>query len=208
MLAGCVRGFLASCVLALVAGLIAPLAGCSTLPDRVSYRLEDLQGAHVVGFPADIRIWGDADVRTVQQALRARLAEERRGTAPTGSPMPPASMLALSGGGEDGAFGAGLLVGWTEHGNRPTFDIVTGVSTGSLIAPLAFVGSSQDQKLREAFTTIDKKNILLIQGIFTILTGESVATTAPLREMVAHFVTLNCCKPLPKRIMPAGGCTW
>lgn len=67
-------------------------------------------------------------------------------------PMPKASFLALSGGGDDGAFGAGLLNGWTHAGNRPEFKLVTGISTGALLAPFAFIGSSQDQTLARVYT--------------------------------------------------------
>ena len=62
--------------------------------------------------------------------------------------------LALSGGGGDGAFGAGLLCGWSEAGTRPTFKLVTGISTGALIPPFAFLGPAYDQRLKEAYTTI------------------------------------------------------
>lgn len=57
------------------------------------------------------------------------------------------TVLALSGGGEDGAFGAGVLHGWSERGDRPDFDVVTGVSTGALMAPFAFLGSGEDAEL-------------------------------------------------------------
>ena len=62
------------------------------------------------------------------------------------------TMLALSGGQEDGAFGAGLLVGWSEHGSRPQFKIVTGTSTGALAAPFAFLGSEYDWALKKIYT--------------------------------------------------------
>ena len=59
------------------------------------------------------------------------------------------TFLAISGGGDDGAFGAGLLVGWSDRGDRPEFDVVTGVSTGSLSAPFAFLGSKYDPQLKD-----------------------------------------------------------
>ncbi len=173
----------------LAGALMGLLAGCSTLPDRAPYTADELNGARVVGFSGDIRIWADDTSDVVQQQVRARLQQEQKAGHFAGGKMPPSYMLALSGGGEDGAFGAGLLVGWSRHGNRPQFDVVTGVSTGSLIAPLAFLGSSWDRQLQEAYTTIDKKKVLVLQGLLSILTGEAIATTAPLREMVGHFVT-------------------
>ena len=62
-------------------------------------------------------------------------------------------LLAISGGGSNGAFGAGFLCGWTESGTRPDFKVVTAVSTGSLQAPLAFLGPDYDHILRAIFTT-------------------------------------------------------
>ena len=69
-------------------------------------------------------------------------------------PPPPAVFLAVSGGGDNGAFGAGLLNGWTAAGNRPEFKLVTGVSTGALIAPFAFLGPAYDDKLKKFYTTV------------------------------------------------------
>ena len=104
------------------------------------------------------------------------------------------SFLALSGGGAKGAFGAGFLNGWTDSGARPKFKIVTGISTGALIAPLAFLGSEYDYKLRENYTTIRTKDILNVQGllgfgILSVLFGESYASTEPLQNMIADMIT-------------------
>jgi predicted patatin/cPLA2 family phospholipase len=104
------------------------------------------------------------------------------------------SFLALSGGGAKGAFGAGFLNGWTESGTRPNFKIVTGISTGALIAPLAFLGPEYDDELRQSYTTIRTKDILNVQGIFgfgilPILTGESYASTKPLQDMISDLLT-------------------
>jgi predicted patatin/cPLA2 family phospholipase len=104
------------------------------------------------------------------------------------------SFLALSGGGAKGAFGAGYLNGWTDSGTRPEFKIVTGISTGALIAPLAFLGSEYDDELAESYTTIKTKDILNVQGllgfgILPVLFGESYASTKPLQDMIADILT-------------------
>ena len=104
------------------------------------------------------------------------------------------SFLALSGGGAKGAFGAGFLNGWTDSGARPRFKIVTGISTGALIAPLAFLGSEYDDKLMESYTTIKTKDIFNVQGllgfgVLPILMGESYASTKPLQDMISDLVT-------------------
>jgi len=103
------------------------------------------------------------------------------------------SFLALSGGGAKGAFGAGFLNGWTDSGTRPNFKIVTGISTGALMAPLAFLGPEYDDKLRENYTTIRTKDILNVQGllgfgVLPILLGESYASTKPLQDMISALI--------------------
>jgi len=104
------------------------------------------------------------------------------------------SFLALSGGGAKGAFGAGFLNGWTDSGTRPNFKIVTGISTGALMAPLAFLGPKYDDKLRESYTTIRTKDILNVQGllgfgVLPVLLGESYASTKPLQKMIADLIS-------------------
>jgi hypothetical protein len=64
----------------------------------------------------------------------------------------PVDILAVSGGAAGGAFGAGLLAGLSRTGRRPCFELVTGVSTGALIAPFAFLGPAWDGRLVEAYT--------------------------------------------------------
>ena len=97
------------------------------------------------------------------EAEFAAAADRRRqalGLAPD-APLPEMQLLAVSGGGENGAFGAGLLCGWSEHGTRPVFELVTGVSTGALIAPFAFLGSSYDPQLRAVYTELTPDRVLL-----------------------------------------------
>ena len=97
--------------------------------------------------------------------------------------------LALSGGGSNGAFGAGFLNGWTVAGNRPVFKVVTGVSTGALIAPFAFLGSQYDAALHEFYTTTSTRDIFAVGSIiFSLLRGDSLADTAPLAALIAQHV--------------------
>jgi predicted acylesterase/phospholipase RssA len=92
--------------------------------------------------------------------------------------------LVLSGGGENGAYGAGLLNGWTQAGSRPRFGVVTGISTGALIAPLAFAGSKFDGALRQAYTEITAADVFEFGG-----TGQSLVDTWPVKKLVERFVT-------------------
>jgi len=97
--------------------------------------------------------------------------------------------LALSGGGANGAFGAGFLNGWTKTGERPIFKIVTGASTGALMAPFAFLGPSYDDALREFYTTTTTRNIFRPLSLLPqLLGGESLADSGPLRALIDRHV--------------------
>ena len=98
------------------------------------------------------------------------------------------NILALSGGGAGGAFGAGAVAGLTRSGARPTFDVVTGVSAGALIAPYAFLGSAWDAQLLEAFTGIAGDNLLQSRGVGVIF-GSSVYSGKPLRQLIDAYVS-------------------
>jgi hypothetical protein len=144
--------------------------------------------ADVPGY-SQIRFWGDDGAGLTQEAVEMRLAQLN--TAAKANPAISSTnlhFLTVSGGGSNGAFGAGLLVGWSTAGKRPSFDVVTGISTGSLIAPLAFVGTEYDGKLREAFTATTGKDIYRKKGILRALTSESAADNTPLRNLVAKYV--------------------
>jgi predicted acylesterase/phospholipase RssA len=109
------------------------------------------------------------------------------GSGHTGS-LPAFRILAISGGGDDGAFGAGLLVGWSEAGMRPPFNIVTGVSTGALIAPFAFLGSAYDPKLKAVYTTISQRDVFKPRGLVRGFLSDAFSDTTPLARMLDHYV--------------------
>ena len=140
-----------------------------------------------------IRYWGDE--ATPALIALATDAVNRENAARTAAglrgPLPPANYLAISGGGENGAFGAGLLVGWTASGTRPSFKLVTGISTGALIAPFAFLGPQYDQKLQEAYTRMSSKDVLVKRWLTAALWSDALADNAPLRETVARLVDQN-----------------
>lgn len=99
-------------------------------------------------------------------------------------PLPPATFLAISGGGDNGAFGAGLLNGWTMSGSRPDFKLVTGVSTGALTAPFAFLGPEYDLKLKEFYTTASPERIFTPRSMLSALTSDAMADYTPLWDML------------------------
>jgi hypothetical protein len=102
--------------------------------------------------------------------------------------QPVYNYLAVSGGGSAGAFGSGILNGWSKEGSRPKFKIVTGVSTGALIAPFAFLGSSYDERLKEAYTTIDASKVFVAHGLLSLLWQESITDNAPFKDVLAKYV--------------------
>jgi len=104
-------------------------------------------------------------------------------------PLGARNYLAVSGGGSDGAFGAGLLVGWSEAGTRPKFDVVTGISTGALIAPFAFLGSDYDAQLKEVYTTYGQKDIAQPRTLLSVAAEASIASIAPMVALVEHYVS-------------------
>jgi predicted acylesterase/phospholipase RssA len=120
-------------------------------------------------------------VRSVEREMRARNITDP-------NKLPPANFLAISGGGDDGAFGAGLLVGWTESGQRPEFKMVTGVSTGALIAPFAFLGPAYDEKLKEVYTKISKKDIFFDRWFTAAFFDDALADTSPLFQTISRLL--------------------
>lgn len=103
--------------------------------------------------------------------------------------MPPAIALAVSGGGDNGAFGAGLLNGWTAAGDRPEFKLVTGISTGALIAPFAFLGPDHDQTLKEVYTQISGKDISTPRNRLAAIFNDAMADNAPLWRLLEKHIT-------------------
>ena len=96
--------------------------------------------------------------------------------------------LAISGGGAEGAFTAGLLTGWTESGTRPVFQVVSGISTGALIAPFAFLGPEYDHVIKTLYTTTDTDKLIDTLGLFRIRGKAALTDTAPLRAIIAAAV--------------------
>jgi hypothetical protein len=101
---------------------------------------------------------------------------------------PLVEYLALSGGAGDGAYGAGLLVGWTRRGDRPDFEVVTGVSAGALIAPFAFLGSRYDRQLREIWTKYETDDLATPQVLAGLLGAEALADSSGFKTLIARYV--------------------
>jgi len=169
------------------AAILLPLAllGCGA-----NLRLEAppaplSQKVTVLGIPNE-RFWPDTDSEAL--VAEAAMMAAREGTEAGARPLPPAHFLALSGGGDNGAFGAGLMLGWSVSGTRPWFNIVTGISVGALIAPFAFLGPDYDEQLREVFTGLAARDVVLlppvISGAFALVFGEALADVSPLTRLI------------------------
>jgi predicted patatin/cPLA2 family phospholipase len=169
-------------ILILVSILI--LSACTSFPREHSAPSKDnYTQAEVTGFH-DIRYWGDESPPYIGKIiLRLRSALK---TNP--SMRQRVDVLALSGGAEDGAYGAGFLKGWTDRGSRPEFTVVTGVSTGALIAPFAFLGSEYDASIKRFFTETSKKDIFLFTPLTAMFGGTSLGDTKPLRRIIREEV--------------------
>lgn len=176
------RGFLAAL-------LLAALTVSCTTPER----LPAVPAASTLvadpGLGA-IRFLVARDVKPMADEAVVALHKEQAWLASQGhtGPLPPAYYLAISGGGDNGAFGAGLLNGWTAAGTRPEFKVVTGVSTGALSAPFAFLGSKYDPMLEKVYTTISQPDIFKKRGMLTGFFGDAMADSAPLMRLVQSYV--------------------
>lgn len=179
--------FVGCLLLSMIALLLAAACGPIARFDAVPVVQEER--ATVLGLPSGIRYWADGDPGEFMLAAGESFEREKAYLASTGhqGPLPPANFLAISGGGENGAFGAGLLVGWTEAGTRPVFKGVTGVSTGALTAPFAFLGSAYDDKLRQVYTTLSAKDVMQPRGFLALLLDDAMADNSPLRKTVAKY---------------------
>lgn len=152
------------------------LAACGTL-DRPTGPLRITDGTLIKAQDPRIRASDSARLQAFTQEIGERLRPDH-----------PTSILALSGGGANGAYGAGLLVGWSQQGDRPAFDVVTGVSTGALAAPFAFLGSEWDDELQHAYTSGGANNLLSWRS-FAAFLNPSLFSSQALRKLVDENVT-------------------
>lgn len=179
------------CVALVFVGVVAACAAGCMGPTRQTAVPAELQDrALVPGMSAAIRSWGAALNPDFERELYDALAREiahRNRNGGTGA-LPTAEYLAISGGGQNGAFTAGLLCGWTEAGTRPTFKAVTGISTGALIAPFAFLGAEYDSTLRRVYTQVSTGDILKPRGVMAALYDDALADNSPLWRLLESVV--------------------
>jgi predicted acylesterase/phospholipase RssA len=167
----------------IVLSLVLMLGACAS-GARSSFDVQDREGARPLGIVATpghpIRVYLDAEDRAAifQQGFREGVPVGADGRL---------DFIALSGGGSNGAFTAGLMRGWSESGERPDFEVVTGVSTGALAAPFVYLGPDYDDELAEAYTGGGAAGLLQSRG-FGALVGSGIYKSEPLKELVARYV--------------------
>lgn len=169
-------------------GILA-LGACS-IPERgPAVPAADTARALPLGIP-NARFFADGDpTAMIDEGSRAFTREQAtlRAEGKSITRLTPVYYLAVSGGGDNGAFGAGLMNGWTALGTRPEFKMVTGVSTGALIAPFAFLGPAYDDALRDVYTTMTPDKVFRVRGLTAALFDDAMADTGPLAEVIAGY---------------------
>lgn len=173
-------------VLAALLVLALLLPGCASIVRLDPPPAEVAAAVQPLGIP-NARFWLDAEGDGLR--AEARLAAERDAASRPPGPARPVNFLALSGGADNGAFGAGLLVGWTAAGDRPSFNVVTGISAGALIAPFAFLGPAFDPQLEEVFTAVGPTDVMRLRRFASVLLFDvSLADTSPLSGLISRYV--------------------
>ncbi len=160
--------------------------GCATMRPRNAVPTDFTGKVTISGMP-DIRSdMDDPDPAVMRQSLIDSFKEEDKNDYPTnGLGIKIYPVLAISGGGANGAYGAGLLVGWSKEGSRPIFKIITGVSSGSIVALYAFLGKDYDAQLEKFTTTLSTKDIMRKNNIFKILFGDSLMSPALMIKIIS-----------------------
>lgn len=179
-----------------IAALALLLQGCAAAPTRHPAVPSELTAkAEIPGMPG-VRFVAGGDVTELAKDAMDSIRREREYRARAGitGPLPPAVYVAISGGGDNGAYAAGLLNGWTASGKRPDFKLVTGISTGALIAPFAFLGQKYDATLKEVYTTIAPKDVLVARSMLAGVLSDAMADNAPLWALTRKSITAELLK--------------
>ena len=176
----------------LLGGAAAALGGCELGQRGAPVPTSDVRLATVLGLPNErFCVTDPHDLPRIVEEFNMAGRRQRAafGLGPR-DPLPPSSIIAFSGGGENGAFGAGLSCGWTLAGNRPVFNVVTGISTGALTAPMVFAGPHRDPELREAYTGLrGAVDVLRERGMLAALLDDAVSDSTPLAATIARYMT-------------------
>ena len=171
-------------------------SGCADEPRAVPPELTEQ--AQIVGMPG-VRSFVESADPLMESSLLDALRNEDPAYFPVAADgTKEYSALAISGGADNGAYGAGLLKGWSEAGGRPVFKVVTGVSTGALIAPFAFLGSDYDKNIENIYTNISTKDIAARKSLINTFFGNSLASSGPLAKLISDNATDDILKAIAR----------
>jgi hypothetical protein len=173
--------------------VVLMVSGCATAPPRNPIP-EEIGGSGDIYGIVDVRWWSDEAPPMIEEWMKLSPSVLKNKYSDLFGKVH--NYLAISGGGADGAFGAGLLVGWTEAGTRPEFGFVTGISTGALIAPFAFLGPAYDAQLKEVYTQYSTSDLIEKRGLFKIIKNDAAAGTDGLRSLLAEYIDEKMMKAL------------
>ena len=173
--------------LAALAAVVALVTGCASLERLPAVPQDETKEATFLGIPNARYILDETTpkglIAEFHGAYEREVAHHR--ASGRGGALPAANYLAISGGGDNGAFGAGLLVGWSERGSRPVFKAVTGISTGALSAPFAFLGRDYDLALTNVFTNTDAGDVFDKRPMLAAIADDGMTDTAPLYRLIS-----------------------
>lgn len=181
-----------SLVSAIVIGTLLSSCGASLVRSPVPEdQIVDAAPYGIEGPLGFVRIWGDtlepSSPSRLVKGYAARLKKFHAAELRAGQPIEEIT-LALSGGGPDGAYGAGLLNGWSARGDRPEFKIVTGISTGAIIAVFAFLGPDYDDDLKQVYTAYETSNLVGRTFFSGVTRGTALFQTDGYREIIEKYV--------------------
>lgn len=165
------------------------LTGCASVDRLPGVPLAKAAEADPFDIPY-IRFYPDGDPAPMIAFAQSYAERTQRAEATSRrTPKTTVSFLAISGGADAGAYGAGYLTGWSARGDRPKFDVVTGTSTGALIAPFVFLGPQYDDNLRRVFTRTSAADIYVQRNALAAFREDALVDTTPLRELIASYLT-------------------
>jgi hypothetical protein len=165
--------------------LLVITTGCTSVPERNPLP-ESLSDVAMIPGIEGARYWADEPPPEIDDWFE--LTKEQVRTRYPATYGQAHNYLAISGGGQRGAFGAGLLCGWSEAGTRPEFTMVTGVSTGALIAPFAFLGPKYDYVIKEIYTSYSTTDIVKPRSSLKTLFGDAATDSSPLQERLVEYI--------------------
>jgi predicted acylesterase/phospholipase RssA len=169
-------------------GFASVLSACSTPVRGPAVPLGRTTQASVLGIPNE-RFFPFHGAEPLEAEFAAAVDRLRRAQGLAANAiLPEVQLLAVSGGGENGAFGAGVLCGWSDYGDRPVFELVTGVSTGALTAPFAYLGSNYDPQLRTVYTDLQASSVLERRGLTAAIFDDAMADNAPLFKTISGYL--------------------